>query len=49
MMCNSNENPDGDPYAISDFRCKVAATTHRKVSEFLASDLSRDRAQLIGN
>lgn len=36
MMCNSNESPDGDPFAINDFHCKAAAMTHRKVIEFLA-------------
>lgn len=36
MMCNSNEDPDGNPFAINVFHCKAAAITHRKVSEFLA-------------
>ncbi len=38
MMCNSNENPDGDPFVINDFHCEAAAMTHRKVVEFLAED-----------
>ena len=37
MMANANENPSGDPLLISDFRCKAAAMTHRKVEEFLTS------------
>lgn len=38
MMCNSNENPDGNPFIINDFHCKAAAITRRKVIEFLAED-----------
>ena len=36
MMCNSNESPDGNPFAINDFHCKAAAITHRKVGEFFS-------------
>ena len=31
MMWNSNENSDGDPYRINEYRCNVAAITHSKV------------------
>ena len=34
MMCNANENPDGDIFRINDFHCKVAAMIHRKVDAF---------------
>lgn len=40
MMCNSNESPDGDPYAINDFHCGVAAMTRRKVNEYLSNEQS---------
>ena len=32
MMWNSNENPDGNPFKINDYRCQVAAMTHYKVN-----------------
>lgn len=35
MMCNSNENSDGDPFRINDFHCKVASMIHSKVDSFL--------------
>lgn len=31
MMWNSNENADGDPFKINEYRCNVAAITHSKV------------------
>lgn len=31
MMWNSNENSDGNPFRINEYRCKVAAITHNKV------------------
>lgn len=38
MMWNSNENPDGDPFAINAYRCKVASMTHSMVEKtFLES------------
>ena len=35
MMCNSNENSDGDAFRIDDFHCKVAALIHSKVEAYL--------------
>ena len=35
MMANANENPDGNPFFIDDFHCKVASKTRRKVLDFL--------------
>lgn len=35
MMWNSNENSDGDPFRISEYRCNVAAITHSKVDRTL--------------
>ncbi|MBD5556804.1 MAG: radical SAM protein [Roseburia sp.] len=35
MMCNSNENNDGDAFRINDFHCKVASMIHSKVDMFL--------------
>lgn len=35
MMWNSNENPDGAPFRINQYRCNVAAMTHRKVDKAL--------------
>ena len=35
MMVNANENPDGSPFFIDDFHCKVALKTHCKVQDFL--------------
>ena len=35
MMWNSNENSDGDPFRISEYRCNVAAITHNKVDRTL--------------
>lgn len=35
MMWNSNENPDGDPFRINEYRCKIAAMTHGKVNKTL--------------
>ena len=35
MMWNSNENFDGDPFRISEYRCRVAAITHSKVDRTL--------------
>ena len=35
MMWNSNENPDGDPFRINEYRCNVAAITHSKVDGIL--------------
>ena len=34
MMCNANENPDGDVFRINDFHCKVSAMIHSKVDTF---------------
>lgn len=34
MMCNSNENLDGDAFRINDFHCKVATMIHGKVDMF---------------
>lgn len=34
MMCNANENPDGDVFRINDFHCKAAAIIHSKVDAF---------------
>lgn len=31
MMCNSNENVDGDPFRLNPHRCGVAALTHSMV------------------
>ena len=42
MMANANENPNGDPFFIDDFRCKVALKTRCKVQDFL------ERQQEIG-
>jgi radical SAM domain heme biosynthesis protein len=35
MMCNSNENADGDPFRINEYRCHVAAMTHSKVDRVI--------------
>lgn len=35
MMWNSNENSDGNPFRINEFRCNVAAITHSKVDRTL--------------
>lgn len=35
MMWNSNENSDGDPFRINEYRCKIAAITHNKVNKTL--------------
>lgn len=35
MMWNSNENSDGDPFRINEYRCNVAAITHSKVDRAL--------------
>ena len=35
MMWNSNENIDGNPFKINDYRCKVAAIIHSKVDKAL--------------
>lgn len=35
MMWNSNENSDGNPFRINEYRCKVAAITHSKVDRIL--------------
>lgn len=34
MMCNANENPDGDVFRINDFHCNAASMIHSKVVEF---------------
>lgn len=34
MMCNANENPDGDVFRINDFHCKAATMIHSKVDAF---------------
>ncbi len=34
MMCNSNENSDGDAFRINDFHCKAVAVIHGKVDAF---------------
>lgn len=35
MMWNSNENADGDPFRINEYRCHVAAITHSMVDRAL--------------
>lgn len=35
MMWNSNENSDGDPFRINEYRCNVAAITHGMVDRTL--------------
>ena len=35
MMCNSNENSDGDAFKVNEYHCKVAAMTHFKVNSLL--------------
>lgn len=35
MMCNSNENRDGDPFVVNEYHCKVASMTHLKVNSML--------------
>lgn len=35
MMWNSNENVDGDPFKINEYRCNVAAITHSKIDRIL--------------
>lgn len=35
MMWNSNENSDGNPFRINEYRCYVAAITHSKVDRTL--------------
>lgn len=35
MMWNSNENADGDPFTINEYRCNVAAITHSRVDRAL--------------
>ena len=35
MMWNSNENSDGNPFRINEYRCNVAAITHSKVDRTL--------------
>lgn len=37
MMCNSNENADGNAFRINEFRCHVAAITHGKVDAYLCN------------
>lgn len=34
MMHNANENVDGNPLKVLDFRCKVAELIHNKVDRF---------------
>lgn len=34
MMCNANENSDGNVFQINEFRCKAAEIVHRKVDGF---------------
>lgn len=34
MMCNANENKEGDPFCIDNFRCYVAEVTRKKVTNF---------------
>lgn len=34
MMCNANENPDGNVFQINEFRCKAAEIAHRKVDDY---------------
>lgn len=40
MMWNSNENSDGDPFRINEYRCNVAAITHNKVDIILQETYS---------
>lgn len=40
MMWNSNENSDGDPFKINEYRCTVAAITHSKVDKTLQEKYS---------
>ncbi|WP_346682029.1 radical SAM protein [Megasphaera stantonii] len=35
MMWNSNENSDGDPFKINEYRCEVAAMLHCKIDTYL--------------
>jgi radical SAM protein with 4Fe4S-binding SPASM domain len=35
MMWNSNENHDGNPFRINEYRCRVAAITHSMVDKTL--------------
>lgn len=35
MMWNSNENSDGNPFRINDYRCNIAAIIHSKVDRSL--------------
>ena len=35
MMWNSNESLSGNPFDISEYRCKVAELTHERVKEAL--------------
>lgn len=34
MMCNANENQDGNAFHINDFHCQAAAARHAKVDAF---------------
>lgn len=43
MMWNSNENPDGNPFKINEYRCKVAAIIHQKVIEALKTHNPRKK------
>lgn len=42
MMWNSNENADGDPFRINEYRCNVAAITHSKADRILQETYSAE-------
>lgn len=47
MMWNSNENSDGDPFRINEYRCNVAAITHSKVDRTLIRNISCRRIESL--
>lgn len=38
MMCNSNENQDGDAFRINEFNCKVAELKHEKLTAYMGKN-----------
>jgi len=45
MMCNSNENLDGDAFRVNDFHCKAAAMIHDKVNAFFRELPATERVE----
>lgn len=43
MMWNSNENFDGDPFRLNEYRCNVASLTHKKVDYYYQKKAHADK------